>query len=128
MTVRGVPARKQTSEVAERLGVPAMISLQVDLLCPGTELAIAGRLDRRSAPLVRAVLTEAIWAGRGDLVVRVSDLEIWDREGMGVLIGAHGRARRHARRLVLAEVPPRQLRLLRATRFGRVLVAEPLVA
>ena len=57
-----------------------------------------------------------------------SDVEIWDASGLGVLVGANRKARQCGRRLVLADVPPRQLRLLRATRLSRALTVEPLAS
>lgn len=103
-----------------------MNSLQIDVLAHGAHLVLSGKLDARSAPIARAVLHSALDQGQGDLLVRVSDLEIWDAVGMSVLVGVHGKARRADRRLVLIDVPPRQLRLLRATRVGRVLTIHPL--
>jgi anti-anti-sigma factor len=100
--------------------------LQIEILVHGTDLVISGRLDSRAAPIARAVLHAAVEAGDGDLTVRVGELEIWDGVGMGVLVGVHGMARRRQRRLVLVDVPPRQLRLLRATRLTRVLSVQPL--
>ena len=66
--------------------------------------------------------------GEGDLLLHIGALEIWDSAGLGVLVGAHRRARRAGRRVVLTEVPPRHLRLLRATRLHRLFVVEPRVA
>jgi anti-anti-sigma factor len=79
---------------------------------------LAGRLNARTAPAARAALHATVRDGDGELLVRVADLEIWDTAGMGVLVGTHALARRRGRRLVLVDVPPRQLRLLRATRVA----------
>jgi anti-anti-sigma factor len=100
--------------------------LDVQVVRPGTELVLAGRLDSRTAAMARAVLRAAVEEGAGDLVVHVGELEIWDAAGLGVFVGAHRVARRAGRRLVLTEVPPRQVRLLRATRLHRVLTVRPL--
>lgn len=86
------------------------------MLRRGAELNLAGRLDALSAPAVRATLHEAIIDGAGDLVVSIGALEIWDGTGLGVLAGASRRARRSSRQLVLTEVRPRELRLLRVAR------------
>jgi anti-anti-sigma factor len=102
--------------------------LQVEVVRDGAEVALSGRLDVRSAPVARALLHEIVAAGTGDLLVSVADLEIWDASGLGVLVGADRRARQAGRRLVLTGVPPRQLRLLRATRLHRLLAVEPAVA
>jgi anti-anti-sigma factor len=99
--------------------------LQIEVVRRGAEVTFSGRLDSRCAPVARALLHDAIEGGDGDLLVRVADLEIWDASGLGVLVGATRRARQCGRRLVLTDVPPRQLRLLKATRLHRLLTVEP---
>jgi len=105
-----------------------MQDLRIEVLERGVEVVLSGRLDARSAAVARALLHEVVDAGQGDLSLHVGELELWDASGLGVLIGAHRRARQAGRRLVLTDVPPRQLRLLRATRLHRVLTVEPAVA
>jgi anti-anti-sigma factor len=105
---------------------PMTEGLHLEVLSRGEKVVLAGRLDNRSAPVVRALLHAAIEDGEGDLLIHVGELEIWDAAGLGVLVGAHRKARRRDRRLVLTDVPPRQLRLLRATRLSRLLTVEPL--
>lgn len=90
--------------------------LDVDVITPGARLRLAGRLDTRSAPAVRAALHGAVDAGSGELVLDLGALEIWDGTGLGVLVGAARRAQRAQRRLVLTAVRPRELRLLRVAR------------
>ena len=102
--------------------------LQIEVLRRGVEVVLSGRLDARGAAVARALLHEVVDAGQGDLHLHVGELELWDASGLGVLIGAHRKARQAGRRLVLTDVPPRQLRLLRATRLHRVLTVEPAVA
>lgn len=99
--------------------------LTIDTIRPGTELVLTGRLDARTAARARAALHAAVDGGVGDVLVHVSGLEIWDAGGLGVIVGVHRRARQTGRRLVLTDVPARQLRLLRATRLHRVLAVEP---
>ena len=101
--------------------------LRVRVRRRGQDVELAGRLDSRTAPVARLVLHEAAERGDGDLVVSIEEVEIWDASGLGVLVGANRKARQCGRRLVLADVPPRQLRLLRATRLSRALTVEPLV-
>jgi anti-sigma B factor antagonist len=101
--------------------------LKIDVLRHGVELTLSGRLDARSAPSVRASLHEAIDDGSGDLTVNLGALEIWDATGLGVLAGASRRARRLGRRLVLTEVRPRELRLLRVARVPRTAAIHPAV-
>lgn len=100
--------------------------LQIEVVRCGEEVVLAGRLDSKSAAVARTLLHDAVQDGVGDLVVHVGDLEIWDANGLGVLVGAHRKARQCDRRLVLTDVPPRQLRLLRATKLSRVLTVQPL--
>jgi anti-sigma B factor antagonist len=102
--------------------------LEVRVLRAGAEVELIGRLDGRTAPLVREVLHGCVDEGQDDLLVHVGSLELWDSAGLGVLVGAQRRARRAGRRLVLTDVPPRHVRLLRATKLHRVFVVEPLVA
>lgn len=99
-------------------------SLQVEVIRSGAELALAGRLDARSASYARAALQEAVTEGVGDLVLRTDRLELWDPAGLGVLVGAGRLARRLERRLVLVGVRPREARLIRATRLSRSVVLE----
>lgn len=99
--------------------------LQIEMLRRGSEVVLSGRLDARSAAVARALLHELVDSGDGDVLLHVGGLEIWDASGLGVFVGAHRRARQAGRRLVLTEVPPRQLRLLRATRLHRLITLEP---
>jgi anti-sigma B factor antagonist len=102
--------------------------LQIEVIRSGVEVVLSGRLDARNTPVARALLHELVLSGDGDLLLHVRDLRIWDASGLGVLVGANRRARQAGRRLVLTDVPPRELRLLRATRLARLLVLEPAVA
>lgn len=88
------------------------------------ELAVGGRLDVRSAADARTVLHSALDGGQGDLVLDLTELDSWDTTGLGVIMGAHRRAGRADRRLVLRGVPPHMQRLLVATRLHRVLIIE----
>ncbi|MBO8192048.1 STAS domain-containing protein [Streptomyces oryzae] len=88
------------------------------------ELVVGGRLDVRSAADARTVLHAAVDSGDGDLVLDLAELDSWDATGLGVIMGAHRRAGRCGRRLVLREVPPQMQRLLVATRLHRILAIE----
>ncbi|UED84010.1 STAS domain-containing protein [Streptomyces profundus] len=85
------------------------------------ELVVGGRLDVRSAADARLALHRAVDSGEGDLVLDLSGLEAWDATGLGVIMGAHRRAGRLGRRLVLRDVPPRMHRVLVAARLHRIL-------
>jgi anti-anti-sigma factor len=87
-------------------------------------LAIAGRLDVRTAADARTRLHRAVDGGQGDLVLDLSELESWDATGLGVIMGTHRRAGRLGRRLVLRAVPAQLQRLLVATRLHRILAVE----
>ncbi len=88
---------------------------------PGELLVLRGSLDVSTVADVRQALHSALDAGIGDLVVDLADVLLLDATGLGVLVGAHRRAGRCGRRLVLRRVPARIERLLVATRLHRVL-------
>lgn len=84
-------------------------------------VALSGRLDVHAAADVRLALAAAVDAGDGDLVLDLAAVEAVDATGLGVLVGAHRRAQRAGRTLVLTEVPPQVGRLLFVTRLDKVL-------
>ena len=88
-------------------------------------VSLSGRLDARAAGPVRDALHGALASGSGRLVVDLSGIELLDATGLGVLVGAHRRARLDGRELVLRGVPPRIARLLKVTRLDRVITVEP---
>lgn len=114
------------ARLSHTLGEDMAQGLQIEVIRCGEELVLSGRLDGKSAPVARTLLHTAVLEGCADLVVHVGELEIWDATGLGVLVGADRKARQCRRRLVLTDVPPRQLRLLRATKLSRVLTVQPL--
>jgi anti-sigma B factor antagonist len=61
--------------------------VEVRVVRAGAEVDLVGRLDARSASLVRDALQECVDAGEGDLLLHVGELEIWDSTGLGVLVG-----------------------------------------
>lgn len=93
----------------------------IDVLQLGAELAVHGQLDVHSVADVRAAFGRAIEDGVGDLVLHLGDAEIGDATGLGVIVGAHHRALRAGRRLVLADASLRLERLMRATGLHRVI-------
>ena len=90
-------------------------------ICLGQEVSVVGRLDVQTVPEVRLALHDILDRGVGDLLVHLAGAEVHDATGLGVIVGAHHRARRAGRRLVLVDVSPRLDRLLRASRLHRVL-------
>ncbi len=92
-----------------------------EVLVPGHVVALRGRLDVSAAADVRLVLGEQVGTGAGDLVLDLSGLVALDAPGLGVLVGAHRRAQRAGRVLVLRDVTPTVGRLLLLTRLDKVL-------
>lgn len=90
----------------------------------GDLVVLAGRLDARGAAPARDALHAALAGGSGRLVVDLSGVELLDATGLGVLVGAHRRARLDGRELVLRDAPPRVARLLSVTRLDRVITVE----
>lgn len=90
----------------------------------GERVVLSGRLDARGAAPARDALHAALAAGSGRLVVDLSRVELLDATGLGVLVGAHRRARLDGRELVLSDAPPRVARLLSLTRVDRVITVE----
>jgi anti-sigma B factor antagonist len=97
--------------------------MQVTMAEDGT-IALAGRLDGRSAADVRETLHAQLAAGRARLVVDLAGVELIDATGLGVLVGAHRRARLSGIELVLRDATPRVARLLALTRVDRVIPHE----
>lgn len=87
----------------------------------GQVLVLAGRLDVRVTADVRLALAAAVASGTGELVLDVAGVEGVDATGLGVLVGAHRRAGRAGRVVVLRDVPPALARVLLRTRLDRVL-------
>ncbi|MFE0130587.1 STAS domain-containing protein [Streptomyces sp. NPDC059037] len=77
-----------------------------------------------SATHVREVLHSALNDGTGDLVLNLSGLTFCDATGLGVIMGAHRRAGRLGRRLILQDVPRHLERVLVMTRLNRILEME----
>ena len=87
----------------------------------GSFVALSGRLDVHAAADVRLELASAVDCGHGELVLDLASLEAVDATGLGVLVGAHRRAQRAGRTLVLADVPDAVTRLLLITRLDKIL-------
>ncbi len=95
-------------------------------IAPGTnEVRLSGTLDVSTVHDVRLAVHAALDDGSGDLFVDLRDVEMLDATGLGMLVGAHRRAGRSGRRLVLRNLSPQLERLLRVSRLNRILVVEP---
>ncbi|RNI20884.1 STAS domain-containing protein [Flexivirga caeni] len=95
--------------------------VRIDVVRCGSELAVRGELNVHTVADVRIALSAAVDDGVGDLVLHLGDAEIGDATGLGVIVGAHHRAVRAGRRLVLADASLRLERLMRATGLHRVI-------
>jgi anti-anti-sigma factor len=87
----------------------------------GQRISLSGKVDVTTVADLRSVLHSAVDTGSGELRVDVSALELVDAAGLGVLLGAHRRAQRAGRTLVLVGVSDDLSRLLFKTRLYRVL-------
>ena len=95
-------------------------------VAPRSDLVVlSGRLDVSTVHEARRAVHQALDAGSGDLVVDLGAVEMLDATGLGMLVGAHRRAGRGGRRLVLRNLSPQLARLLRVSRLHRILVVEP---
>lgn len=90
----------------------------------GQVIVLDGDLDTGSAPELRRTLHAAIDRADADLVIDLRHVRAVDATGLGLLLGAHRRATRAGRRLVLRAVPPTLGRLLARTRLHRILHVE----
>lgn len=105
--------------------------LDVTHVAAGQRVRLRGRLDVHTVADARTELRVAVAHGSGDLLVDLAGVELGDTTGLGMLLGAHRRAHRAGRRLVLVGVSDGLQRLLVATRLARVLTvqtAEPVPA
>ncbi len=102
--------------------------MRITVLVEGCSVVLDGRLDVHSVADVRILLHDALDAGTGDLLLDLERAEVTDATGLGVLVGAHRRADRCERRLVLCAVPPGLDRLLHVTRLHRILHVAPALA
>lgn len=111
--------RRTHASCSETLAMGA--HLVIDHPVPGRELIIDGPVSARTSDRVRTALHTALTGGDGDLVVHLAKAQVWDAAGLGVIVGAHHRAERRGRRLVVADASPRLCRLLAGTRLDRVM-------
>lgn len=94
--------------------------LDIDVETPGV-MRLRGALNVHTVPDLRVQLQRVLDSGEGDLVLHLGEAEVHDATGLGVLVGAHHRALRRGRRLVIAETSDRLDRLLRLTKLHLVL-------
>jgi anti-sigma B factor antagonist len=99
-----------------------LLDLQVTPTAGYAVVEVAGEVDVASAPELRDCLQQTIDAGSRQLVVDLRRISFIDSVGLGVLVGAQRRLRRHGHdggvHLVVAE--GLVLRVLRVTGLDRV--------
>lgn len=88
---------------------------------PGRRVELQGAVDVHVAADLRLLLADQVDQGEGELLLDLSGVTALDATGLGLLVGAHRRAQRAGRRLVLDRVPPVVARLLHLTRLDRVI-------
>ena len=110
-----------TTERASR-AQPVPLPMDVADGSTGQVVTVSGRIDAWSVGPVRDLLHRVIDTGTGDVVLMLGEAEIGDASALGMLVGAHHRARRAGRRFIVSKTSPRTARLLRVSRLDRVLV------
>jgi len=90
----------------------------------GVRVTVGGRLDAHTVAQIRDVLHEVIDHGVGPVLVELPEAEIGDATALGLLVGAHHRARRQGRDLFVGAVSERTARLLRMSHLDRVLAQD----
>ncbi|MFI9598150.1 STAS domain-containing protein [Nonomuraea sp. NPDC052265] len=83
-----------------------------------TLVHLAGDIDIFTTAQLRRRLIDALAHSTGLLVVDLSQVTFCGAGGLGVLVGAQGRARSLGITLALTGVPPRMARLLHITGLG----------
>ena len=97
------------------------LSLATRTVAGHTVLEVGGEVDVYTAPRLRERLVGLVDGGARKVVVDLGRVDFLDSTGLGVLVGAHRRAGREGRSLVLRDVGPQVARLLLLTRLDRVL-------
>lgn len=99
----------------------ARTPVQVEEAPDGHDVIIEGRLDIHTVPDIRDAIHAVIAAGTGELRLHLSNAEIGDATGLGIILHLHRRATRAQRRLLLVDPSDRTTRLLRGCRLDRLL-------
>jgi anti-anti-sigma factor len=92
-----------------------------------SNIMVPARLDVATSADIRRLLHEAVDHCVGDLRLDVSEVNVIDAAGLGVLVGARRRADVLGVRVVLVNVPPRLHRLLAVTRLSRLFVYDHVI-
>ncbi|MTB72254.1 STAS domain-containing protein [Arsenicicoccus sp. MKL-02] len=93
----------------------------VEVVVPGAELRVTGRLDAGNDHALREELHRAIVFGEGELILDLAGAEIHDSTALALVAGVHHRAARAGRTLVIVDPSDRFERVVAAMRLGKVL-------
>jgi anti-anti-sigma factor len=89
------------------------------------DVSLPARVDATTSGDVRYALQVALDSvHEGDLYVDATAVISLDVAGLGVLVGAHRKARQRGVRLVICNPQPRVLRILAVTRLHKVLILD----
>lgn len=101
--------------------VPAVdLTCRLEIVAGRPVLQLQGEIDLATVPLLRDRLAKAIGAHAGhELLVDLDGVTVLDDTGLGVLLGAAGRARERGGDVVLVCSTPRLTDRLDATGFSR---------
>jgi anti-sigma B factor antagonist len=80
-----------------------------------TVVTVRGVVDVAAAPDLRQILQEVQFSGSTRVLVDLTDVELIDSFGLGVLVGARKRAVSHDGELALVVTNPRLLHVLELT-------------
>ena len=104
-----------------------MIELQTEIGQDAAVLGVEGRLTMATAAGLRAVVAQAIEAGRPRLVLDMGECSFLDSSGLGAVVGGLKAARQAGGDLRLARLTPQVLTVLELTNLDRVLRPYPTV-
>lgn len=102
--------------------VSAVLDVQVDAH-PELGYAVAtviGEVDCYTFTLLRQRLVDAAAGGAASIIVDAARIDFIDSSGLGVLVGAHKRARHHKGHILIAAPPDRVTKMLMITGLNRV--------
>jgi anti-sigma B factor antagonist len=104
-----------------------VIELQTEIGQDAAVLGVEGRLTMATAAGLRAVVAQAIEAGRPRLVLDMGECSFLDSSGLGAVVGGLKAARQAGGDLRLARLTPQVLTVLELTNLDRVLRPYPTV-
>ncbi|WP_353953080.1 STAS domain-containing protein [Knoellia sp. S7-12] len=91
----------------------------------GHHVCLRGRLDFHTVPDLRMVLHRIVDDGHDDLLLDLSECEIGDATGFGVIVECLRRARRGSRTFCIVDADERTRRLLRRARLNHLIATAP---